>query len=517
MYAVRDCSDAVLICLYAGSLFRILVKYLSENFRTMTTGIKHTALCIYALMTKAMIAQVTVPNAGFEKKDNSSPASAQHWNVKGSGLSCTIDSIKPFEGKYSMKLSSPEESGGGSFEQDMPFTCKGARMYKIKCAIRAKGLVGKVGVGARIFDKEGTTITGYRAITVSKDQDWTRAEGVFFSDESADKIRIFSHINGKGEAWIDDIVIEEVRPSTLKPSKQVSDYMNSYFGIVEKHTIVKNKALLATIKKNCLQLSAGFTTLGECHELLKRYAAIKLNDGHSFFATPEDWRVFTEDGNLGGQQVLNLPSGKMLPGNIAYLEIPMFASFDEKVIASYVDSIQTLIKVMDAQNPKGWVIDISKNGGGHSFAMLAGIGPLVGDGICGYSYSGDGSKRTRIHKNGWTGWDSDVSVQKANPYQLRYSNKPIAVIYGNRTGSAGECVAIDFIGLANTKSFGQPTSGATTRVDNYDMGDGAYMNLAAGVNADRTGKAYGGKLYPEVETPDTETAIEKAREWILSK
>jgi hypothetical protein len=469
------------------------------------------------LFAGKLIGQIAVPNGNFEQADNSSPTKTANWVIEGTPAYCGVDAALPWKGNYSMKISSSTPGAMYFFNEEFPFESKSAKKYKIRCAVKTKNLDGRAGFGARVFDKEGRTIMlTLFTLTESKNQSWKTAEGEFYSDDTAVKIRIFGNITGSGDAWFDDIVIEEVAPASDKPAPKVEKYINEYFDIVNEHSIVKDKEYIAQLKKNTLQLCAGVSDMKSCHDVLKKYTTRKLHDRHSFFSTPKDWKELTVSGRLeNGTNTHNLPSGKMLDDSIAYLVIPMFVSFDEKMIAEYVDSTQALIARMDAQNPKGWIIDISANTGGHSFAMVAGLGPLLGNGICGYSFSGDGSTRTRICNEGWTGWDSSLVVQKLNPYHLKNPGKAIAIIYGNQTASSGEVVAIAFIGMQQTKSFGQKTTGATTRIDNFRMSDGAYLNLAAGVDADRNGNAFGGKITPDVETTDNETAIAEAIKWIL--
>ena len=46
--------------------------------------------------------------------------------------------------------------------------------------------------------------------------------------------------------------------------------------------------------------------------------------------------------------------------------------------------IQDQIKIMDHPYNIGWIVDLRGNGGGNMWPMLAGIGPILGEGIAGY-------------------------------------------------------------------------------------------------------------------------------------
>ena len=147
--------------------------------------------------------------------------------------------------------------------------------------------------------------------------------------------------------------------------------------------------------------------------------------------------------------------------------------------------------------------------------MLCALGPILGNGICGYSYSGNGGKMTRIHYEGKVSWDWDIIVAKENPYHISNPDRPVAMIYGNSTGSSGEVVAISFRGRPNTMSFGQETAGATTRIDNLRMSDGAYLNLAAGYDVDRNRVEFRGKVSPDRVIEDHDEAVREAVKWIV--
>ncbi len=480
-----------------------------------------TYLILTIIFTNYIFAfgQVTIPNANFEQLDNSSNTKSLYWKTVGSIDQCIIDSNVVWKGKYSMHLTRKTFGGKGFFYQDLPFKTRELKKYKISCAVKTKDIKEQfAGVGARVYDKEGNSITGYNALEVNGTKDWKVYSGEFYSDELAVTIKIFGNLQGSGEMWVDDITIEEVPLNPKKISTTVNKYVDEYFKIVRENSIIKDSAYITELEKRTKLLCSDNSGLEYCHNILKRYTTLKLNDGHSFFSTPQDWKDMQNGDKTIQDGLANFSTGKMMKENIAYINVPMFVSFDTIVQNKAVDSLQSIIATLDKQNPKGWIIDISNNPGGNSFVMLCGLGPILGNGVCGYCIFADGSKKTRIHNEGWTGWDSTLIVNKSNPYHLKNSNLPIAVIYGNNTGSSGEAVAISFRGKENTMSFGQETSGANTNVGNFALSDGASLNLAQGFDADRNGVTYNGKpIPPDKVTKDNESALTEAIKWITEK
>lgn len=464
--------------------------------------------------------QLTIPNSTFEQLDFKSATKSLNWTVGGTPDLCVVDSITVWKGKYSMHLIKKTADGFGSFSQDIPFKCNGLRKYEISGAIKTKGIKEKyTGIFAKVTDKDGNIICreDMGILKINNTNEWKIYEEEIYLDEAAVKIRIAGLLYGSGEVWFDNFTIKEVPLSSKPLSPTIDKYINDYFKIVKENSIIKDTTYITSLRKKAKLLCAGYSTLDYCHSVLKNYVTNKLNDGHSFFLTPQEWKDWQNGDQTIQDGLATFASGKIIGGNIAYITIPTFVSLDSSLIKKYVDSLQTIIAKLDDKNPKGWIIDISNNMGGNSWAMVCGIGPILGNGICGYSISSNGNKMTRIYNEGWAGWDTTLMLKKTNPYHLKNSARPIAVLYGDKTSSSGEVVAITFRGKENSLSFGQETVGATTRVDNFELSDKAYLNLASGVDADRNGTLFGGKIIPDRLAKDNESSLADAIKWITEK
>ena len=479
-------------------------------------------IILILLLTNAYLTfgQFNIPNSNFEKLDFTSATKSANWIVGGTSDLCTVDSTIVWKGKYSMHLVKKTKNGFASFYQDIPFKSNGLRKYKISGVIKTKDVREKyTGVLAKVMDKDENIICrqDMGVLKINNTNDWKNYEAYFFVDEAAVKIRVAGLLFGSGEVWFDDFTIAEM-PIASKPLFPIVDnYINEYFKIVKTNSVLKDTAYITSLKKKAKLLCAGNSTLDNCHFVLKNYITNKLNDGHSFFLTPQEWEDLQNGDKTIQDGLTNFANGKILEDNIAYINVSTFVSLDSMQIKKYVDSLQALITKLDSKNPIGWIIDISNNMGGNSWAMICGLGPILGNGICGYSISANGDKMTRIYNEGWTGWDTTLMFKKVNPYHLKNPTRPIAVIYGNQTASSGEVVAIAFHGKKNTLSFGQETAGATTRIDNFKLSDKAYLNLVSGVDADRNKVLFGGKIIPNKLTNDNETSLVGAIRWVIEK
>ncbi|WP_431215728.1 S41 family peptidase [Puia sp. P3] len=121
----------------------------------------------------------------------------------------------------------------------------------------------------------------------------------------------------------------------------------------------------------------------------------QLNEPHSFIMPPDKASRYTGESDGPDMPLPDLSllvgeiRGEWLQDSIAYLTIPWVSSTDSLVCLRIADSLQTLIARLDSRNISRWIIDLRKNSGGNCWPMLAGIGPLLGDGVYGYFVSGD--------------------------------------------------------------------------------------------------------------------------------
>ena len=233
-------------------------------------------------------------------------------------------------------------------------------------------------------------------------------------------------------------------------------------------------------------------------------------DYHSLYFPPEDSPGITD----ASPDARNLASGVSLATAgqpvLAYLWLPGFAG---KSINGRVDSIQTVIRTLDQSSPCGWVLDLRRNLGGYTDAMIAGINPIFGNAPASRTLPGYGGDVDR--ENGRVLWfvnngaagiydpssnQSRAFAQASNPYTLKHPGSPVAVLTGPTTASASEAITIGFRGngAVPSRTFGEPTYGVTTGPFGiYLLPDSGYLNITATIMFDRTGHLYGGKIQPD--------------------
>lgn len=145
--------------------------------------------------------------------------------------------------------------------------------------------------------------------------------------------------------------------------------------------------------------------------------------------------------------------------------------------------------------------------------MIAGIGPVLGEGICGYFIDPDGTEAVWEYVAGESLLNGLSQERVLRPYSLLRERPRVAVLTG-ATASSGEAVVVAFRGRADTRSFGGPTCGQSTANTGYAMSDGANLYLTTAVMADRAKTRYGGPIPPDEIIPDPAETVARAVQWL---
>jgi C-terminal processing protease CtpA/Prc len=193
----------------------------------------------------------------------------------------------------------------------------------------------------------------------------------------------------------------------------------------------------------------------------------------------------------------------MLDRRWAHVVVPTCDGGRERVRKQYIAQLLGVVRRLDEDNPEGWVIDLRNNLGGDMWPMLAGIGPVLGEGELGAFVEPGGEKKK------WYYRDGKALLDKAGP--------PVAVLTGGKTISSGEAIAIAFRGRPRTRSFGQPTAGLSTANEEFPLSDGARLCLTVATFADRTGKVYGAAVEPDEKIAaggKEDVALKAALAWL---
>lgn len=290
------------------------------------------------------------------------------------------------------------------------------------------------------------------------------------------------------------------------------DYLESALCIMQANALHRDQIDWQALRFETFQRAAGASTPAETYESI-RWALRQLNDGHSFFEAP-----VRSDASIalgGHDHNVMMPSGHLRPDQIAYLQIPGFRA-STQLGTRYVDVLHSHISQFDAADPIGWMVDLTENGGGNMWPMLAGLGPLLGEGPLGsFRFPGNPPAIWRYHAGHSLLDDLSLAHATGSGYLLSHSDRPVALLASQKAASSAEAVLIAFVGLPNARRFGTATRGLTTSNDEFPLSDGAAIFLTVATFVDRLGQVYGQANEPQYYVGgDQKELLKNAADWV---
>jgi carboxyl-terminal processing protease len=242
-----------------------------------------------------------------------------------------------------------------------------------------------------------------------------------------------------------------------------------------------------------------------------RVALGLLGDGHSSYRSATGTVIFVPSRSCRASGA-GTPT---LPGTVGYVRVTSFSGSGSEA-AAFTNSIQRELMSADRDNLIGWIVDVRGNGGGNMWPMVAGVGPVLGEGVIGYFIGPTGATSYWEYRDG-ASWLGGIVQQRVDaPYRLRRERPRVAVLTDNGIASSGEATVIAFRGRPDTRSFGDATCGLSTANAGFTMSDGATLNLTVSVMADRTRTKYGDSIPPDEIVTDPRQVVQRALEWLQS-
>jgi hypothetical protein len=299
-------------------------------------------------------------------------------------------------------------------------------------------------------------------------------------------------------------------PSTM--SEVAGTYLEQVFAIMKTRSIKR-----LSVDWNALHTRI-FTTAANAQTIANLYPAIReamtiIGDGHSSFTPP-----------AGAGAVIFVPnrtcrsSGAATPtitAPVGYVRVGSFGGNNADGL-NFANTIQGTIAAGDRDDLAGWIVDLRGNGGGNMWPMIAGVGPILGDGIAGYFIDPVGAISAWEYRDGASILAGAPLVRLPSPYRLRRTSPKVAVLVDNGVASSGEATAVAFKKRPNTRFFGVATCGLSTANSPFTLSDGAVLNLTVSTMADRTRTMYGDQLLPDEVISGPNEMVQRAIAWLRS-
>lgn len=296
-------------------------------------------------------------------------------------------------------------------------------------------------------------------------------------------------------------------PSEPNPAA-VQSYLEDMIGVMQ--TQAANAAVIDWTQFRSTVLDAARTA----QTIPAAYPAIELalrllNDFESHYLGTNG-RPLLGPAPVGGC-ASSPPQRPSLPETVGYVLVAG-CDCDGAEADAYAEALQAAIRAADRPDLAGWIVDLRGNGGGNMWPMIAGVGPVLGDGIIGWIVYNNREYEREYRAGAALSLDEPFSKVKA-PYTLTRPAPRVAVLTDRGTVSAGEAITVWFKGRPETRSFGEATCGHHHLLQAFPMRDGGTLVLKTAHNADRLKQNYAGPVMPD-EVLNPAEAVLRAISWL---
>jgi C-terminal processing protease CtpA/Prc len=293
---------------------------------------------------------------------------------------------------------------------------------------------------------------------------------------------------------------------------------------MREHSLRRADVDWPTLRAQALEHARGAATAADAH-LAVRFAVRELGDRHSYLQSAAATRALaaTAVSNARTGAPPTPPQGRRITERLSYLRIPSFAGGTPVQQVDFAETLKSAIQANDGPEICGWVVDLRQNSGGNLWPMLAGVGPLLGEGALAASVYPDGRRTPVWYRDGQAGFGDYTQLRLRSPYAAA-AGVPVAVLLGPATASSAEVLAVAFRSRAATRSFGAPTRGLSAGNRTFALADGASLVLTVAATSDAAGQVYAGPIVPdeavarraEPSGPDAagDAPLQAAIEWL---
>jgi carboxyl-terminal processing protease len=482
-------------------------------------------------------------NLGFETLDGGAPLG---WSAAGGDAEVASDATAA-EGERSLKLTRATAAGvtrmtrrvpaaslraGGESQRSMRLRLTGLARTSATGVfaalwLRVDGPRGPLFLDSAGYGREpgvepaasGGTATPAGAL------EWQRFEVELPLPSDADEIAFGVSARGQGSAWFDALELEAVGADSWPPAAPAAvRYLDAAIALMREHSLRRSEVDWPAVRTQALEHARGSMTAADAH-LAVRFAVRELGDRHSYLQSAAVSRALATApvSNARTGSPPSAPTGRRI-GELGYLEVPGFAGGTPVQQVEFAETLKDSVQAIEASDICGWVVDLRQNTGGNLWPMLAGLGPLLGEGQLAASVYPDGRRVAVWHRDGQAGFGDYTQLRVRAPYRPA-AQLPVAVLLGPATASSAEVLAVAFRGRSATRSFGAPTRGLSAGNRTFALADGASLVLTVAATSDTAGHVYLGPIAPDeivaggarprraVEAP-ADAALDAAVAWL---
>lgn len=286
-------------------------------------------------------------------------------------------------------------------------------------------------------------------------------------------------------------------------------YLEEVATLLQRHSVKRRTIDWAAFRADIVAAAGPAQSIAGTAPGIRR-ALTLLGDGHSAYIPLRGSPIFVPTRTCAGPSVAR----PAIPQGIGYVRVRSFAGSPAEATL-YAQQLQDSIRLADRDGLVGWIVDLRGNSGGNMYPMLAGIGPILGEGVHGYFLDADGVAAPFSYRAGISSYADTPVHQVSAVYQLKQPNPRVAVLTDGWVASSGEAIAVAFRARANTRSFGTATCGLSTGNSTWFLSDTARLVITSSIMADRTRRAYGDIITPDEVIADADEAVVRAIRWLI--
>jgi len=293
-------------------------------------------------------------------------------------------------------------------------------------------------------------------------------------------------------------------------SATARSYFTQLLDIMQANSIYRKTIDWPAFRQTAVGVDSNEQTIGDLYPRI-RAALSLLNDHHSFYVGPDATVIRSPP--VASACNDPTPPPVQVPNDIGYVRVGSFSGIGAGE-TEFAQGIQDAIRAGDRASSAGWIVDVRNNSGGNMWPMVAGVGPILGNGTAGGFVDPDGNATWWGYQDNASIYDGSPLVTVPTPYRLLSANPRVALLTNCRVASSGEAVVIGFRGRPDTRSFGTATFGLSTSNDEFPLTGGGTLFLCTSTMADRTRRMYGNAVAPDEQVTDPAETVRRAIEWL---
>lgn len=296
-------------------------------------------------------------------------------------------------------------------------------------------------------------------------------------------------------------------PETETTSR-MQTFLEAMLNTMENNSLNRFNIDWTSFRTQVLDLGKDADSFEEARPAIEKALEL-LGDNHSF--------IQAANGTFFYYSTLSCPGDNFLPptvpDDIGYVRVRSYGGPSDGTGTTFAENIQDEIRNQDSDQLKGWIVDLRRNTGGNMWPMMAGIGPILGNGTAGYFIEPTGEQIPWGYQPGYSFIRSSTVSSIADPYVIINQNPKVAVLTDQAVASSGEAVATAFQSRPDTRFFGKPTCGLSTSNRSFNLPN-AQLILTVSIFADRDLNEFGDSIEPDELITDSDELITRAIEWL---